>query len=102
RILAQASECVKPGGYIAYMTCTFAPEENEKNIEWFLRKFPEFEAVKAPHLESYQSHLADFPCYRIWPHRVPSAGAFTALLKSKKEAAASFVDVDDLTPIWKS
>lgn len=103
RILAQMSECVKPGGYIAYMTCTFSPEENEKNIDWFLKRFSNFEAVEVKALSNFRSHLSDFPSYRIWPHKHPVAGSFSALLKNKEEAeASSSFDVSDLNPIWES
>lgn len=41
-ILESAAHCLKPGGILVYSTCTFAPEENEKLIEAFLEKHPEF------------------------------------------------------------
>ncbi len=88
---------------MAYMTCTFSPDENEKNVEWFLKKFPAFEAVKVDFLETYRSHLADFACYRMWPHKSPAAGSFTVLLKNKTETLqASVSKHSDLKPIWKS
>ena len=37
-ILLSASRLVKPGGVLVYATCTFAPEENEEVVDWFLRK----------------------------------------------------------------
>ena len=37
-LLLNASRLVRPGGILVYSTCTFAPEENEEVIEWFLRK----------------------------------------------------------------
>jgi 16S rRNA (cytosine1407-C5)-methyltransferase len=40
RLLASAWRCLKYGGYLAYSTCTFAPEENEEVIQWLLEKFP--------------------------------------------------------------
>lgn len=41
-ILHTASETVRPGGRLVYSTCTFAPEENECVIAWFLETHPEF------------------------------------------------------------
>ena len=29
-----------------YSTCTIHREENEGNVEWFLKEYPEFELVK--------------------------------------------------------
>jgi 16S rRNA (cytosine1407-C5)-methyltransferase len=37
-ILLNAARCLKPGGTLVYSTCTFAPEENETVVDWFLRK----------------------------------------------------------------
>ena len=37
---------VKPDGQLLYSTCTIHREENEGNVEWFLKEYPEFELVK--------------------------------------------------------
>ena len=37
-ILLSAGRLVKSGGTLIYATCTFAPEENEEVVDWFLRK----------------------------------------------------------------
>ena len=37
-ILMSASRLLKPGGVLVYATCTFAPEENEEVVDWFLHK----------------------------------------------------------------
>lgn len=42
-ILRNASRYVKVGGTLIYSTCTVIPEENELNIEKFLRENPDFE-----------------------------------------------------------
>lgn len=47
-ILKEAVKCVAPGGRLVYSTCTFAPAENEENIEWFLKEFPEFKLSEIP------------------------------------------------------
>ena len=33
-------ELLKPGGVLVYSTCTITMDENEKQVEWALRKFP--------------------------------------------------------------
>lgn len=81
RILAHSSKIVSRGGYLLYATCTFSPEENEDNVQWFLKNFPEFAAVAVERLTPYQSHLADVPCYRLLPQSGKGAGAFCALFK---------------------
>ncbi|MBF0531540.1 MAG: RsmB/NOP family class I SAM-dependent RNA methyltransferase [Candidatus Omnitrophica bacterium] len=37
-LLLNAGRMLKPGGILVYSTCTFAPEENEAVVDWFLRK----------------------------------------------------------------
>ncbi|HIK43770.1 MAG TPA: RsmB/NOP family class I SAM-dependent RNA methyltransferase [Leptolyngbyaceae cyanobacterium M65_K2018_010] len=95
RILAQAAQVVAGGGYLAYMTCTFSPAENEQMVSWLLKQFPQFEAVEVPLLQDYASALATFPCYRLWPQSGLGAGGFTVLLRSRSEtvrqSSAAFV-----------
>lgn len=85
RILGQAAQIVAGGGYLAYMTCTFSPEENEQVGAWLLKTFPQFQAVAVPSLEAHASALADFPCYRLWPQSGMGAGGFTALFRNGDE-----------------
>lgn len=86
RILANATTIVKEGGYLAYMTCTYSPAENEENLIWLLKKFPEFSPVVVSSLSSYQSHLTDIPCYRLMPQSGIGAGAFTVLLQKTSQS----------------
>jgi len=37
-LLLNASRLLSPTGSMVYSTCTFAPEENEEVVDWFLRK----------------------------------------------------------------
>ena len=46
RILSVVKDYVKPDGKLLYSTCTIHREENERNVEWFLKEYPEFELVK--------------------------------------------------------
>ncbi len=97
RILANSAQLVAPQGYLAYMTCTYSPEENEQVSEWFLRRFPSFQPLDLPSLTAYQSHLATIPCYRIWPQAGLGAGAFTILFQNQevghpRELSSEFLD----------
>ncbi len=47
-ILDSAALCLKNGGVLVYSTCTFAPEEDEKNIIAFLDRHPEFSLEEIP------------------------------------------------------
>lgn len=46
KILSVVKDYVKPEGKLLYSTCTIHREENEGNVEWFLKEYPEFELVK--------------------------------------------------------
>ena len=41
-ILDSAAEALRPGGFLAYSTCTFSPEENEQTVSAFLSRHPDF------------------------------------------------------------
>lgn len=86
-ILANAAKTVRCGGKLLYSTCTFAPEENEENVLWFLAAHPDFcllpveeavRAVTAPGLPL--SDTVDLSlCRRFYPHKSPGEGQFIAL-----------------------
>ena len=101
RILANAAAVTAPGGFLAYMTCTFAEKENEGTIAWFLRRHPHFSAVPVPHLAAHASTFAEFPAYRLWPHRGEGAGAFACLLRREGDPADA-LSADALRCVWSS
>ncbi|YAF94139.1 MAG: RsmB/NOP family class I SAM-dependent RNA methyltransferase [Nodularia sp. CChRGM 3473] len=101
RIIANSAQIVAPQGYLAYMTCTYSPEENEQVCEWFLSRFPQFQAVRVIYLEQYQSHLTHIPCYRLFPQDQLGAGAFTVLFQNTAEGERKQVDLDALSGIWR-
>lgn len=80
-ILEEAARMLKPGGRLVYSTCTFAPEENEEQIEKFLSAHPEFEMLPLPHYPGWKGG-------RLWPHLVRGEGHFLALLRKKEDQAA--------------
>ncbi|MBD2335960.1 RsmB/NOP family class I SAM-dependent RNA methyltransferase [Calothrix sp. FACHB-156] len=92
RIIANSAKLVAPQGYLAYMTCTYSPEENEEVCQWFLQRFPHFEAIAVSYLQNYQSHLTDMPCYRLFPQDRLGAGAFTVLFKNTEMGEPKEVD----------
>ena len=42
QIMKNAALYLKKDGILLYSTCTLNKNENEKNIEWFIKEFPEF------------------------------------------------------------
>jgi 16S rRNA (cytosine967-C5)-methyltransferase len=81
KILANATKNVKVGGAIVYSTCTTEPEENEQNIEWFLKNFPNFE------LDNAENYLPEKVCEKGFLKTLPFKhyidGAFAARLIRK-------------------
>jgi 16S rRNA C967 or C1407 C5-methylase (RsmB/RsmF family) len=96
RIVGQAAQTVAGGGYLAYMTCTFSPEENERVGAWLLKQFPQFDAIAVPALQTYRSTLAEFPCYRLWPQSGVGAGGFTALFRHRGATVGQAVLTEEL------
>ena len=46
KIMQNSAEYVKPSGVFVYSTCTLNKNENEKNVEWFLKNNSEFTLEK--------------------------------------------------------
>lgn len=67
-VLENASRYVKPGGRLAYATCSVLPEENQQQAEQFLKDHPDFAALSA--LEIWQRTLPHAPV----PHYVFGPG----------------------------
>jgi NOL1/NOP2/sun family putative RNA methylase len=99
-ILEEAARLLRPGGRLAYTTCTFAPEENEAVIGRFLAAHPEFALLPLPLSPSllflfprrpdWSPDYAQFPlahAARLWPHRLQGEGHFIALLQKDPAAA---------------
>ncbi|MUL35478.1 RsmB/NOP family class I SAM-dependent RNA methyltransferase [Gloeocapsopsis dulcis] len=96
RIITNSAQLVAPKGYLTYMTCTYSIEENEQVCEWFLNKFPQFQAVEVPELVEYQSHHSSIPCYRLFPQSKLGAGAFTVLFQNTEMGEIENLDVEVL------
>lgn len=64
-ILQCAAKSLKVGGKMVYSTCTFSREEDEGQIENFLKENPDFSLLRQE---------------KLYPHRVKGEGHFAALL----------------------
>lgn len=92
-ILECAVKMLKKGGLMMYSTCTFSPEENEMNMAWLVREFPEmslqeimpYEGFDHGHPEWADGNTGLLKTVRIWPHRMRGEGHFLALLKKEGE-----------------
>lgn len=94
-ILQNAARCVKPGGRLLYSTCTFAPEENEIQIDRFLSEDPDFSLLPVtPEIANITANGVNFDglshdmsaCRRFYPHISPGEGQFVALLQKSANA----------------
>ena len=43
KLLEQAAKMTAPGGVLVYSTCSIEPEENQRNVDWFLENHSDFE-----------------------------------------------------------
>ncbi len=82
-ILDHAAEMLRPGGRMAYSTCTFNRAENEETISAFLSRHPEFDPVSFS-LPGVGEAVNG--CLRLWPHKLRGEGHFLALMQKKGEA----------------
>ena len=90
-IVADAWECLNPGGLLIYSTCTYNIKENEENVRWILETY-DAEALTIPTDPSWNipgSLLPGFdaPVYRFIPGITRSEGLFMCALRksSRKE-----------------
>ena len=78
-ILDQAARLVKPGGRLVYATCSVLPAENERQIEAFVERHPDFAVTPIAELE-LPSELAAGPYLRLSPLKHGTDGFFGAVL----------------------
>ncbi len=92
-MLRRAVQLCRPGGRIAYSTCTYAPEENEAVIDEMLNRYGDRLSVVQTSLEGftaspgitewqgsrYDSQVRN--TLRIWPHQNDTGGFYVALLQ---------------------
>ncbi|KKO52779.1 RsmB/NOP family class I SAM-dependent RNA methyltransferase [Paenibacillus sp. DMB20] len=71
-IIREAHAMLKPGGVMAYSTCTFNTSENEDLIARFLGSYPDMEPIAQK---------------RLWPHKERGEGHFVALLRKAKSSS---------------
>lgn len=82
KIMENAAGYVKKGGILLYSTCTINKEENENNIQWFLKKFPEFQVEPLNFGRVENIIYDDKGCVTVLPNEYMD-GFFIAKLKRK-------------------
>ena len=118
-ILDEAAKMLRPGGYLTYSTCTFAPAENEGAVLAFLARHPEFEVVPSVEpavvvsrekglldggvsvwVRAYDQYPAELlaqikHAYRVFPHHCDGEGHFAVLLRKKENGGEVALSVKD-------
>ena len=104
QILLAGAETVRPGGRLIYSTCTFSPEENEKNVLWFLQTRPEFVLEEVPQEVASMTVPGIVPedsemgravgrfSRRAYPHTAPGEGQFMCRFRRKADAGVAAID----------
>ena len=82
KIMENAAGYVKKGGILLYSTCTINKDENENNIQWFLKKFQGFQ-VEPLNFGKVENVIYDEKgCATVLPNEYMD-GFFIAKLKRK-------------------
>lgn len=89
RVLESAARCVAPGGRLVYATCSLLPQENEEQVQAFLKKHPAFQLLdagailepRAPGLGMQDSYL------RLRPDQHGTDGFFAAAMERRGDTA---------------
>ena len=92
-IVADAWECLNPGGILIYSTCTFNLKENEENVRWIMEEYDAevLEIPTEPEWKITGSLLEGFdaPVYRFIPGITRGEGLFLCAIRKKKDASGS-------------
>ena len=92
-IVADAWECLNPGGILIYSTCTFNIKENEENVRWIMEEYDAevLEIPTEPEWNITGSLLEGFdaPVYRFIPGITRGEGLFLCAIRKKKDASGS-------------
>lgn len=103
-IITDIWPAVRPGGYLVYTTCTFNPEENERNVAWLLEQTGgECMPVPLPaEANAYGrsdvrdpgsiTEVTDGPVtgYGFYPHRMVGEGFFLSVIRKREPDCSWF------------
>ena len=87
QLLDSALAAVRPGGVVAYATCSPHPAETVAVVQDALRRHPGLEQLDAPaalravSVDGDLPDLGDGPTAQLWPHRHGTDAMFLALLR---------------------
>ena len=95
-LMELAVSMLRPGGYLMYSTCTYAPCENEEVVSGILSAHPEMSLCEIEEKEGFsKGHPVDVTacppltrCLRVYPHKMDAEGQFLALLRKENDPQA--------------
>ena len=89
-ILADIWPALKTDGFLVYSTCTYNPDENERNVEWMAEELgAEVIGLPMPDgfgIETLQTTAGQ--AYAFYPHKVRGEGLFICLLRKTGNSAS--------------
>lgn len=83
RLLDAAAAILEPGGYLVYATCSLESEENERQVEGFLDRTPDFERAPPTRDAVPAAFLTMRGEYLTLPQRDGIDGAYAARLRRR-------------------
>jgi 16S rRNA (cytosine967-C5)-methyltransferase len=81
KILAAGAGALRPGGVLVYSTCTISPSENERQIQMFLARNPDFALEDLTNEQKIYTHPRAPKLLMTMPHRDHTAGFFIARMR---------------------
>lgn len=84
-ILAEAHKMLKPNGKLIYSTCTFAVEEDEQVVEWFLNSYNYKLLMPAESILASTAYYTKKECRRFYPHLASGEGQFVCVMQKANE-----------------
>ncbi len=91
RILMDAWPALKENGILIYSTCTFNPDENERNMDWFYCK-ANFECLPID-ISGFKGitevKYNGITGYGFYPGRIRGEGFFVSVLKKREEVVSN-------------
>jgi 16S rRNA C967 or C1407 C5-methylase (RsmB/RsmF family)/NOL1/NOP2/fmu family ribosome biogenesis protein len=83
RILSNLIPSLKEEGILIYCTCTYNPEENERNIQWLCNEH-QMECISIPLDRNWgikEMRSKNVIAYSFYPHRLSGEGFFISALR---------------------
>lgn len=92
KLLDSAYQMLKPGGLLAYSTCTYSLEENEENIT-YCKDVLHMQSIPIKKEIGMSNGINNDDVVRLYPHLNKGEGQFIALLKKEESTSIEKTDI---------